>query len=236
MTSINAPKINIYPLDNYAITTKESTNEDNVSVQSKLDFLKSAYEASGIVKTTEAVILVHEHNFPHVLMLQIANTYFKLPGTREISILKQDTSTIIPQEHLSESAVRNTSPNFLNETELGVFRSSLNRYLAPLVSDSSLETEPQDLDWQLGELLSVWYRPNFSTELYPYLPAHVSRPKEIIRLQLVLLPERRKLCVPRNMNLVAVPLFELYENSDRYGAQLAGLAHNLSRFEFALNK
>jgi len=34
------------------------------------------------------------------------------------------------------------------------------------------------------------------------------------------------------MKLLAVPLFELYDNSARYGPQLAALPHLLSRFIF----
>ena len=38
--------------------------------------------------------------------------------------------------------------------------------------------------------------------------------------------------VPKNMKLLAVPLFELYDNSARYGPQLAALPHLLSRFNY----
>ena len=40
------------------------------------------------------------------------------------------------------------------------------------------------------------------------------------------------LAVPRNMKLLAVPLFELYDNGARYGPQLAALPHTLSRFSY----
>lgn len=38
------------------------------------------------------------------------------------------------------------------------------------------------------------------------------------------------------MKLLAVPLFELYDNSARYGAQLSTIAHLLSRYEFIYEK
>lgn len=34
------------------------------------------------------------------------------------------------------------------------------------------------------------------------------------------------------MKLLAVPLFELYENSGRYGPQLSAIPHILSRYNF----
>lgn len=38
--------------------------------------------------------------------------------------------------------------------------------------------------------------------------------------------------MPKNMKLLAVPLFELYDNSGRYGPQLSALPHYLSRFRW----
>lgn len=40
------------------------------------------------------------------------------------------------------------------------------------------------------------------------------------------------LSVPKNMKLLAVPLFELYDNTARYGPQLAAIPHLLSRYNF----
>jgi cleavage and polyadenylation specificity factor subunit 5 len=40
------------------------------------------------------------------------------------------------------------------------------------------------------------------------------------------------LSVPKNMKLLAVPLFELYDNTARYGPQLSAIPHLLSRFSF----
>lgn len=44
------------------------------------------------------------------------------------------------------------------------------------------------------------------------------------------------LSVPKNMKLLAVPLFEVYDNSNRYGAQLSAIPHLLSRYEFKYEK
>jgi cleavage and polyadenylation specificity factor subunit 5 len=38
--------------------------------------------------------------------------------------------------------------------------------------------------------------------------------------------------VPKNMKLLAVPLFELYDNTQRYGPQLSAIPHLLSRYNF----
>lgn len=51
-----------------------------------------------------------------------------------------------------------------------------------------------------------------------------------MRLTLYILPE--VLSVPKNMKLLAVPLFELYDNTARYGPQLSAIPHLLSRYNF----
>lgn len=107
--------------------------------------------------------------------------------------------------------------------------------------------------------------------MYPYLPGHVTRPKECKKLYLIQLPKKSMsflflsfpfvrvpslglsgleqaksisdsdqvltkstevLSVPKNMKLLAVPLFELYDNTARYGPQLSAIPHLLSRYNF----
>lgn len=102
------------------------------------------------------------------------------------------------------------------------------------------------------------------------MPAHITKPKECKKLFLVQLPERSEwlivsgnvtlvltdglarlevLAVPKNMKLLAIPLFELYDNAARYvrisnilshslnwpcsyGPQLSAIPHLLSRYNF----
>jgi cleavage and polyadenylation specificity factor subunit 5 len=149
-------------------------------------------------RTCEAILVCHEHNHPHVLMLQIANAFFKLPG-----------------DYLHPS-----------DLEIPGFVARLNERLAPT------NPGPSDLDWEVGDCLAQWWRPNNETFLYPFLPPHVSRPKELKKLYLIHLPPSKLLSVPKNMKLLAVPLFELYDNAPRYGPQLSAIPHYLSRYRF----
>ena len=88
--------------------------------------------------------------------------------------------------------------------------------------------------------------------MYPYYPGHVTRPKECKKLFFIQLPKSSTsfpilgkvtqglslmcnaevLSVPKNMKLLAVPLFELYDNTARYGPQLSAIPHLLSRYNF----
>lgn len=88
---------------------------------------------------------------------------------------------------------------------------------------------------------------------YPFVPAHITKPKECKKLFLVQMPERSAtrllavtfylqltiyfkevLAVPKNMKLLAIPLFELYDNAARYGPQLSAIPHLLSRYVLPL--
>lgn len=84
----------------------------------------------------------------------------------------------------------------------------------------------------------MWWRPDFETLLYPFLPPNVKQPKvhntiglfiqfligdgivswscfvvqECTKVFLVKLPASRKFIVPKNMRLLAVPLCQVHEN------------------------
>ena len=68
--------------------------------------------------------------------------------------------------------------------------------------------------------------------MYPFIPGHVSRPKECKKLYFIQLPKSKVLSVPKNMKLLAVPLIDLYDNTNRYGPQLSAIPHLLSRYNF----
>ncbi|KAI1712130.1 nucleotide hydrolase domain-containing protein [Ditylenchus destructor] len=102
----------------------------------------------------------------------------------------------------------------------------LSRYLLLGNKDTS------DQQWNVRDILATWWRPNFDPSRYPYIPAHITQPKEYIRLFLVQLPEKAMFLVPLNFKLVAAPLFELFDNSEGYGPLISSLPQVLSRFKF----
>ncbi|XP_062520284.1 cleavage and polyadenylation specificity factor subunit 5-like [Corticium candelabrum] len=72
--------INLYPLSNYTFGTKDAQYERDTSVTSRFQRMREEYEKMGMRRSVEGVLLVHEHNLPHVLLLQLGTTFFKLPG------------------------------------------------------------------------------------------------------------------------------------------------------------
>ena len=87
--------------------------------------------------------------------------------------------------------------------------------------------------WQVDEnALAVWWRPNFEPHMYPYVPAHVTKPKECRKVFAIRLPEKMVFAVPGNLKLLAVPLFDLFDNAARYGPLISSIPHLASRLEF----
>ncbi|GAU15436.1 hypothetical protein TSUD_44730 [Trifolium subterraneum] len=195
--------VNTYPLSSYTFGTKEPKMEKDTSVADRLARMKVKSHTIN-PKTLENpnsqfYPTVQEHNHPHILLLQIGNTFCKLPGGR-----------LKPGE---------------NEIE------GLKRKLTSKLGANSPALVP---DWQIGECVAIWWRPNFETIMYPYCPPHITKPKECKKLFLVHLSEREYFAVPKNLKLLAVPLFELYDNVQRYGPVISTIPQQLSRFQFKM--
>ncbi|EDO47348.1 predicted protein [Nematostella vectensis] len=186
-----------YPLTNYTFGTKESLYEKDSSVQARFQRMREEYEKFGMRKTVEGVLIVHEHGLPHILLLQLGTTFFKLPG-----------GELVPGEDEIDG---------------------LKRSMTEILSRPEHGPEP---DWFVEDCLGNWWRPNFEApqaRCYPYVPAHITKPKELRKLFLVQLGEKANFAVPRNYKLVAAPLFELFDNAPGYGPIIASLPQLLSR-------
>ncbi len=154
----NQPEtIRLYPLSNYTFGVKETQPEEDPSVLARLKRLEEHYQAHGMRRTCEGILVCHEHNHPHILMLQIANAFFKLPG-----------DYLRPEDD-----------------EVEGFKARLDERLAPV---GSLGEGNKAADWQVGDCLAQWWRPNFETFMYPFVPAHITRPKECKKLYFIQLP------------------------------------------------
>lgn len=159
----NQPEtIRLYPLSNYTFGVKETQPEEDPSVVARLKRLEEHYVQHGMRRTCEGILVCHEHNHPHILMLQIANAFFKLPG----DYLKPE------------------------DDEIEGFKKRLDERLAPVGSLGDGQTEG---DWNIGDCLAQWWRPNFETFMYPFVPAHCTRPKECKKLYIIKLPESSEL-------------------------------------------
>ncbi|KAK8530686.1 hypothetical protein V6N13_030636 [Hibiscus sabdariffa] len=191
------PVVNTYPLSSYTFGNKEPKPEKDTTVADRLARMKLIYRQEGMRTSVEAVLVVQEHNHPHILILQIGNTFCKLPGGR-----------LRPGENEIEGLKRKLT-------------SKIGPILPALVPD-----------WKIGECVGIWWRPNFDSVMYPYCPPHMTRPKECKKLFLVHLSEKDYFAVPTNFQLLAVPLFELYDNPQNFGYVMSSIPQLLSRFKF----
>ncbi|KAG6830406.1 hypothetical protein H0H92_000902 [Tricholoma furcatifolium] len=157
----------IFP-SNPAHSTKEAQPEENPSISVRL---QNNYEDFGMCRTVEGILVVHEHGHQHIFMLQIANTFFKLPG----DYLKPGKDEIdgLKRRLDDRRAICSSSTTCM-----------------ALITSGRLETASRSG----GAPTS-----------------------------------RQVLAVPKNMKLLAIPLFELYDNAARYGPQLSAIPHLLSR-------
>ena len=69
-------------------------------------------------------------------------------------------------------------------------------------------------DWVVGEPLGCLWRPCADSQLYPYLPPHITRPRELRRLYVISLPERCYFAVSRVLSAaIAFPVCILWLSS-----------------------
>ncbi|KAJ9183785.1 hypothetical protein P3X46_007595 [Hevea brasiliensis] len=187
--------IDIYPLSSYYFGSKDPLPFRDETLADRVQRMKSNYQAHGLRTCVEAVILVELFKHPHLLLLQIKNSIFKLPGGR-----------LRPGESDIEGLKRKLS--------------------------RKLTVNEDKTDWEVGECLGMWWRPDFETLLYPYMPPDGKSPKECTKLYLVRLPVSRKFIVPKNLKLLAVPLCQIHENHKTYGPIISGIPQLLSKFSF----
>ena len=193
-------QLSLYPLTNYTFGTKEPLFEKDPSVPARFQRMRDEFDKMGMRRSVEGVLLVHEHGLPHVLLLQLGTTFFKLPG-----------GELNPGEDEVDGLKR-----LMTET--------LGRPDANLAASAN--------DWNVEDTIGNWWRPNFEPAQYPYIPPHITKPKEHRKLFLVQLQEKAYFAVPRNYKLVAAPLFELYDNSQGYGPIISSLPQTMGRFSF----
>ena len=104
-------------------------------------------------RTVEGVLVVHDHGHPHILMLQIANAFFKLYVLPVFCIYISPDVISSPGDYLKPG-----------EDELDGLKHRLDDRLAP-PSDSRQFNASHgiDNDWEIGDCLAQWWRPNFET-------------------------------------------------------------------------
>lgn len=74
--------INLFPLSNYTFGTKEPMYEKDRTVEARFQRMRQDFETYGLRRSVEGVLLVHEHNLPHILLLQLGESTKRTHGKR----------------------------------------------------------------------------------------------------------------------------------------------------------
>lgn len=106
-------------------------------------------------------------------------------------------------------------------------REGMMRLLRPVILKSKSE---DTCEWKVGELISKYWRPEFDGNVYPYIPSHVTRPKEEISLFQVILPPRCVFGLRDGVSLAAVPVHEIVKAPQNWPAVISCLPSLISRF------
>ncbi len=194
--------VDVHALSRYTFGTKRARGEKDATTAAKLLRMKAQYEREGKRRSVGGICMVSQHRTPHILLLQITPTSFKLPGGKL---------------RAGEGDVEGLARKLRNKLQ------------------PELEDGLQQYEFDISDQASTWYRTAYEPQLYPYLPAHITKPKEEYKLFVVHLPEKCYFAVPKNLKLLAVPLFELYGNPQKYGPEIASIPHLLSRYRLNLD-
>ncbi|XP_057768217.1 pre-mRNA cleavage factor Im 25 kDa subunit 1 [Salvia miltiorrhiza] len=197
MNPSSSTALDIYPLSCYYFGSKDSVSLNTETLADRLLRLKANYDAYGMRSCVAAVIVVELFKHPHLLLLQVQNSIYRLPGGR---VRRGESDTDCLKRKLS--------------------------------SKLSAGEDGRGPEWEVGECLGMWWRPDFESLLYPYLPPNIKRPKECTKLYLVKLPPSRRFIVPKNFRLLAIPLCQLHENDETYGPIISGVPQLLSKYSF----
>jgi cleavage and polyadenylation specificity factor subunit 5 len=236
-------RLNVHSLGNYTFGVKvvkkkeggEGGEEEKSNAKdARLRRIREQYGKSGGIarRSVAGVCVVNQHGCPHVLLLQESTLP---PGAQQRTADGKPASQWDrPGQHFSANTSTFRLPGGRlragEGTTEGLKRKLANKLAAPNESnEANLRASFDILDQ-----LSTWYRIGFEPQMYPYLPPHVTKPKETLEVFLVELPEKCYFAVPKTSKLVAVPIFELYDNAEKFGAVASSIPHLLSRIDINL--
>jgi cleavage and polyadenylation specificity factor subunit 5 len=85
-------------------------------------------------------------------------------------------------------------------------------------------------EWKVGEVLTKLYRPEFDERVYPFVPPHVSRPKEEITLIQVVLPPKCVFALRESVSISAVAMHDILRSPGSFPFLISSLPVLISRF------
>lgn len=218
------PSISIHAVTNYKFGVKNSPHIEPSQSQ-KLINLEKRFNAHGQQRSVAAVLLTHLHGHPHVLLLKTKREHVVDNHSRNRSGSMGSVRGSTRHENYFRLPGGLLEPG---ESE----GEGVQRILFQEVAPNNAVGLRQVQSWEVHSLLSTWWRPKAESYIYPYCPAHITRPIEQCKVFLVVLSEESVLAVGDGCELIAVSLMDLYQSVDEYGSLISSLPTLLSRFTF----
>ncbi|SPJ08181.1 mRNA cleavage factor-like protein, putative [Plasmodium sp. DRC-Itaito] len=193
----------LYPQSNYEFNIDEKLKNKFIIDKEKCKKRINAYNKNGIRNSVLAIILCHRYEYPHLLLLQHIESqkYYLLNGKYKTWEKPKEVLKKKLQKYINKIKDIHFTPAQVNKE--------------------------QEETVEIGDFLGEWWRTQFNSVFLPYLPAHISRPKEYIRLYQVILSPKCIFHLPPGFTLKAIPLFDL----NNCGLAVSGLSSILSRFK-----
>ena len=198
--------IHVHPVSSYSFGVKPARPEKDASVAAAMLRHRRAYEREGARRIVEAILLVNQHNHPHVLLLQSGGGGGPI---RDVQAPRREAQARRGRggggsREAAQQALPRVGAHAEGGSAWSASRGGTDPGSSPTTTPTSLRTSPGP-----------------------------RRPGAVFACQL---PDTAMFAVPRNLKLLAVPLFELYANENRYGAIVASVPHHVSRFNLNLEE
>eukprot|EP01056_Protomagalhaensia_sp_Gyna25_P002861 Protomagalhaensia_sp_Gyna_25__2860@NODE_2665_length_953_cov_15_398249_g2222_i0_p1_GENE_NODE_2665_length_953_cov_15_398249_g2222_i0NODE_2665_length_953_cov_15_398249_g2222_i0_p1_ORF_typecomplete_len270_score37_02NUDIX_2/PF13869_6/8_2e34_NODE_2665_length_953_cov_15_398249_g2222_i058867 len=192
----------LYPQQGYQVVTDESVRAPSLCPALNDAKRLDSFFRKGMRRTAAAVMVTHRWLAPHLLVF-----------------LRQEAQRLrCGLFSVKYGATENPKQVLLNR---------LNTYLRPLGSQDAAKAV-------VGEFLGTWWvagNSDFEHPL-PYVPAHCTRPREMIRLYQVVLPPEVTFFVSPGYTLKSIPIFDLVTHRPALPPALQQLPFMLARFVF----
>jgi cleavage and polyadenylation specificity factor subunit 5 len=105
--------------------------------------------------------------------------------------------------------------------------------MARLLKSFILKSKSGDVcEWRVGESLGKFWRPDFDENVYPYIPPHVTRPKEEITLLQIILPPKCVFALRKHVTVTAMPLHDILRDSSKLHPLIGSLPSLTSKYTF----
>lgn len=148
----------VFCAENYSFNESPALSGKFDTAPDSLRRRQEAYLRRGARQSVAAAILVHRLHFPHLLLFQ-------------------------PQAGRGRPALLSFKWRSWERAPEALEKKLKNVILPqPERTRRSLQLQPSETAFQVGAFLGEWWRPEVDLDFTPFLPPHVSRPKERMRV------------------------------------------------------